>query len=50
MQSNNLVFFALLFLLLKGNVIDTTELLILLTLVSYTQGGFFNSCNSTCNG
>lgn len=50
MHSNNIVLFALLFLLLKGNVIDTTELLILLTLVSYTQGGLFNSCNNACNG
>ncbi|MBO7187838.1 MAG: hypothetical protein J6V68_05570 [Clostridia bacterium] len=45
----NIVLFALLFLLLNGGVIDTTELLILLALASYACGGLFNHCNNTAN-
>ncbi|MCQ2400026.1 MAG: hypothetical protein MJ072_05930 [Clostridia bacterium] len=39
MNNSNIVLFALLFLLLKSNVIDVTQMLIFLSLVSYTCGG-----------
>jgi len=52
-MNSNIVLLALLFLLLKGCVIDTTELLLLLALASYANGGLFNLANNnacSCNG
>ena len=49
-MNSNIVLFALLFILLNGNVIDLTQLLLLLALLSYGCNGLFgNCCNNVQN-
>ncbi|MBO5285456.1 MAG: hypothetical protein J6B16_01025 [Clostridia bacterium] len=49
-MNNNVVLFALLFLLLNKNVIDITQLLIFLSLISYSLGwGNVTPNNNFCN-
>ncbi len=48
-MNSNIVLLALLFILLNGNVIDITQLLLLLALLSYGCHGLFNNCCNNTN-